>query len=269
MSKGKIFMSNRHFLKNFTLPEITLPQIQISNCTFMKIRYWDYPDSRFRHWCFYWNATPGAWIISQGKEVALLPETAVLIPPFTSFSTRMDKEFEHFYIHFTSSGLLENTRRELIFLNGSFAAAQIPALLRKKGTPQILAVQSLLSDALKQIPEELFLDDESEGMDQRIRKAVDLMYRHIGTPVANFELCKLVDMGKNEFYKLFKQEMHLSPRQYLLMLRMIHASSLLRHTALPIDDIAKQCGFADRYHFSKAFRKNFGIPPAEYRKKHE
>jgi AraC-like DNA-binding protein len=255
-------MSNRHILR-----EVSLPQIQINHCAFEKVKFWDYPDSRFRHWCFYWNATPGARIICQGKVLELVPETAVLIPPFTSFSTQMEQEFEHFYIHFSSPGLLEQTRREVIPLDGAFAVRKIPGLLQKEGTAQLLALQSLLSDALEQIPEN-FLPEKQKGIPPAIRKVVELMNRRIGIPTANAELCLLADMGKNEFYKLFKKEMHLSPRQYLLALRMSHASRLLRHSRSSIDEIAAGCGFADRYHFSKAFRKEFGIPPAEYRKKH-
>lgn len=262
-------MSNRHFFNTMTLLDLTVPQIKISNCSFVKIKYWDYTNSRFPHWCFYWNPTPGARLISQGKELELLPETALLIPPFTSFSTHLEQEFEHFYIHFSASGVLEQVKREIIILDGAFAARRIPELLSKKGPGQLLAIHALLSDALQQIPEAAFLSDKGEGIDPRIRKVVDQMNRHISTPVANFELCTLADMGKNEFYKLFKKEMHLSPRQYLLMLRMSHASQLLRHSRLSIDTIAGRCGFADRYHFSKAFRKEFGIPPGEYRKKHE
>jgi transcriptional regulator GlxA family with amidase domain len=43
---------------------------------------------------------------------------------------------------------------------------------------------------------------------------------------------------------------------------------LLRHGKLSIDEIAGKCGFADRYHFSKSFRKYFGLPPAEFRMRH-
>ena len=264
MSKGKFFMSNHHFPG-----EISLPQIQINQCAFEKIRFWDYPDSRFRHWCFYWNATAGAHLLSQGKEIELDPEKAVLIPPYTSFSSRMTCEFEHFYIHFSLHGVLEQPKREIILLDGTFAAEKIPELLKKTGIFLFFDIQALLGEAFRQIPPGSFFSDGKENMDNRIRKVLEAMYEHIGTPADNIEFSSIAGMGKNEFYKLFKEEMHMTPRQYFLMLRISHAARLLRHSAFSIEEIAEQCGFADRYHFSKAFRKNFQIPPAEYRSKHE
>ena len=257
-------MSNRHILR-----EVSLPQIQINHCAFERVKFWDYPDSRFRHWCFYWNAAPGAYLFSQGKRYELAPEKAVLIPPHTSFSSRMTCEFEHFYIHFSLEGISEQPKREIILLDGAFAAKAIPELLQKTGLLQLFHIQALLGEAFRQIPAENFFTDGKDNMDCRIRKVIEAMYEHIGTPADNLEFSTIAGMGKNEFYKLFKAEMHMTPRQYFLMLRMSHGARLLRHTRFSIEEIAEQCGFADRYHFSKAFRKNFQIPPAEYRRRHE
>ena len=68
MSKGKNFMSNHHIDSPFS-SENQFQEMKILNCSFKKIKYWEYPDSWFRHWCFYWNASPGAWIVSGGAPV--------------------------------------------------------------------------------------------------------------------------------------------------------------------------------------------------------
>ena len=121
---------------------------------------------------------------------------------------------------------------------------------------------------LAKIPEQYCLLDNEETINPIIRKVVDLMHENINKPLDNRKCSKLVGLGINEFYELFKKEMHLTPLQYMLMLRLEHASILLRHSQSSIDKIAENCGFADRYHFSKAFKNHFGIPPVEFRKKH-
>ena len=47
----------------------------------------------------------------------------------------------------------------------------------------------------------------------------------------------------------------------------IAAFIMLGDPELPINVIAVKTGFADRYHFSKAFKAFFGISPAAMRKK--
>lgn len=268
MSKGKNFMSNRPLEYPFA-SENHFQEMKILNCSYRKIRYWDYPDSWFRHWCFYWNASPGAWIVSGGKKIELVPEKVVLIPPFTPFSSGMDHSFGHFYIHFYSPGILDMICRTPIILDAENIAAVIPQVLKKQGIPQTLSLYGLLFGYLSKIPAHYCLTNTEATLDPRVRKVVDLMYEHIRTPIDNRRICRLTGMGVNEFYQLFKSEMHRTPRQYLVMLRMEHASVLLRNSQHSIEEIAEYCGYADRYHFSKAFRSYFGLPPAEFRKRHE
>ena len=42
---------------------------------------------------------------------------------------------------------------------------------------------------------------------------------------------------------------------------------LLHYSDIEIDNIASKCGYCDRSHFSKAFKKTTGVAPASYRKK--
>lgn len=64
--------------------------------------------------------------------------------------------------------------------------------------------------------------------------------------------------------KAFKQKTGLSPKQYLLKMRMDKAIELLGGT-LTIDQVASSVGFNDALYFSKQFRKYTGMPPSEYR----
>lgn len=268
MSKGKILMSYHH--RNTLFPaDWKLQQMELLCYAFEKIRYWQYPESWFRHWRFYWNATPGAWIISNGRKIELTPQKIVLIPSFTPYSTGMSQPFEHFFIHFYSTGALDKIRREILVFDADSMTEKVPELMQKSGIPQMLGVYALLFNALAQIPDESYLPNSGEVIDPRIRRILNLMYEHISTPVDNRHFSRIAGMGINDFYELFKKEMNLTPRQYMVMLRMDHAGNLLRHSQLTIEEIAEKCGYADRFHFSKAFRNCYGIPPAEFRRKHE
>lgn len=75
-------------------------------------------------------------------------------------------------------------------------------------------------------------------------------------------------MYLSPFYlsRLFKHETGDTPMNYLIRVRMRRAGELLRtqkHTS--IQDVARCVGYEDAYHFSKAFKKHYGMPPSKYR----
>lgn len=76
------------------------------------------------------------------------------------------------------------------------------------------------------------------------------------------------NMYLSPFYisKLFKSETGDTPINYLISLRMEKAKELLDHNpSLSIQEAAAQVGYEDAYHFSKLFKKYFGLSPMYYK----
>ncbi len=69
--------------------------------------------------------------------------------------------------------------------------------------------------------------------------------------------------------KMFQKYAGINYKTYVLDLRTQAGYRLLMNTQLPVGEIASDCGFPDSRSFAKAFRKRYGMPPAEYRKKRE
>lgn len=72
-------------------------------------------------------------------------------------------------------------------------------------------------------------------------------------------------MSYETFRKLFRSQIGMAPHHYLLEQRFIHARRLLRE-GLSVQQAAVAVGYADPYTFSRQFKLQTGIPPAEYRK---
>lgn len=81
----------------------------------------------------------------------------------------------------------------------------------------------------------------------------------------NRGICKRIGMSLNNFYRLFLAETGTTPKHYLLNQRMESARRLLIDSEKTIDEIAFETGYADRYHFSKAFKSFYACPPVAYR----
>ena len=69
----------------------------------------------------------------------------------------------------------------------------------------------------------------------------------------------------NYLTRVFHEKYHVSPKQYLLNLKLQKACQLLHTTELPVAVIANSMGFDDSLAFSKLFKKTYGFSPSHYR----
>ena len=72
-------------------------------------------------------------------------------------------------------------------------------------------------------------------------------------------------MSTSGLFKKLKALTGMSPGEYIVASRMKEAASLLKDTALAIDDVSIKVGFRSHSYFSTCFRKHFGMSPTKYR----
>ena len=80
----------------------------------------------------------------------------------------------------------------------------------------------------------------------------------------------ITELGYNADYlrRLFKQEMGISPSDYLTEIRVERAKALLAEPkGLAITQIAYACGFYDANYFTRLFGQKVGMTPSEYKRK--
>ena len=75
-----------------------------------------------------------------------------------------------------------------------------------------------------------------------------------------------VSMSERNFQRQFKRETGQTPHEFLLQIRLEAVRQQLTETDLPVDKIARRCGFFSGEHVAKLFRKHMAISPCEYRK---
>ena len=69
--------------------------------------------------------------------------------------------------------------------------------------------------------------------------------------------------------RLFALTFNISPKKYIISLKMNYACDLLKHGEYSITHIAEACGYDDIYVFSHQFKKYFGVSPSRYIKKYK
>jgi AraC-like DNA-binding protein len=66
--------------------------------------------------------------------------------------------------------------------------------------------------------------------------------------------------------RLFHRYAHQTPYQFLMRLKMNLAAELLHNPELLVKQVSAQLGFSDPFHFSRAFKKVFGLSPEAFRR---
>ncbi|WDZ95223.1 helix-turn-helix domain-containing protein [Herbaspirillum sp. WKF16] len=100
----------------------------------------------------------------------------------------------------------------------------------------------------------------------RIHKALRWLEENMASPVSMNDAANFVSMSERNFQRQFKRETGLTPHGFLLKIRLEAVRQHLRETDLPVDKIARRCGFFSGEHVAKLFRKHLDTSPVEYRR---
>lgn len=127
-----------------------------------------------------------------------------------------------------------------------------------------LLTKQLLLDCLLQLPNDIW---EPANLDFRILKSIKFIETKFNEKITNSQLSDAANMATNSFARLFKIGTGITTQQYILKLRVQAACNFMYHSNKSLDEIAFECGFSDRHHFSKIFKKIQKINPSDYKKR--
>lgn len=98
-----------------------------------------------------------------------------------------------------------------------------------------------------------------------IQEAVTYMEQNYQRDLTVEEIADVCRLNRSYFSKLFRENMGCPPQEFLIRLRLSKAADLMKNSRSSIGDIAAMCGYANQLHFSRAFKKRYGLSPREWR----
>lgn len=106
----------------------------------------------------------------------------------------------------------------------------------------------------------------SAGIPSVYKQLVRYMETHYMDSLSLDDLANHFHISKYHMSREFRRWTGYSPGEYLIMLRIQHASILLAQSDLSIEAIAAQAGFANMSNFIGQIKKRTGMTPSEFRK---
>ena len=104
--------------------------------------------------------------------------------------------------------------------------------------------------------------------DFRIRNSIKLMKSRLGDGegILFDVIARQAGLSRPHFFKLFKENLGLTPNIYLNTLRMETAIDRLTTSREAVTSIGLDLGFSSQASFTRFFASNVGIPPSDYRR---
>ena len=102
--------------------------------------------------------------------------------------------------------------------------------------------------------------------DKRLRQLIQTVVSRPEDEWNIEKMTELANLSRAQLMRLFKQQTGISPHAFVNLIRLRQAAVLLRQTADSVLSVALNVGFQSETHFGKAFKKQYGISPGQYRK---
>lgn len=133
--------------------------------------------------------------------------------------------------------------------------------------------------ALRQLLTEIWLElfalvrDDLEAnprltaSDEKMKAMMRFVHAHYQEAISVEDIANASHISKRVCFRLFRENLHLTPVEYITSYRLRKACQRLIDTSEPITQIAYSCGLGSSSYFGKVFRQHYGCTPAAYRKR--
>ena len=73
-------------------------------------------------------------------------------------------------------------------------------------------------------------------------------------------------LSEKQLTRIFNKNEGVTPNEYIIKIRILAIEKLLQENTLSLKEISEKMNFSSEYYLNAFFKKNYGMPPGEYRK---
>jgi len=108
-------------------------------------------------------------------------------------------------------------------------------------------------------------DENNHDSSNPVLSAINFIHENYKSKINLNNLSEISCMSQYYFSRIFKKETGYSPYEYILMIRLNRAKTLLKTTNLRVKDIAFEVGFNSESNFVTCFKDHVDMTPSEFR----
>ena len=101
---------------------------------------------------------------------------------------------------------------------------------------------------------------------RKLVHSIDYIHENYNKDFSVSLLAELEHLSASRFYTVFKENTGYSPSEYIRVLRINRACSMLLQTDMSVQEVSAHVGYKDSFYFSRIFKKYMGRSPASYKK---
>lgn len=128
-----------------------------------------------------------------------------------------------------------------------------------------LTMKEMLVRLMQTQARELIQKKLAENNSDPMSAVVAFMKENLSHNFSMEQLAKKAYMSRASFFKKFKEMFGLTPREYLLKLKIEKAKKELAHPEQNVSEAAFAAGFENLSHFATAFKREVGMTPGAYK----
>lgn len=254
---GGIFMTHSEIITNCGYADLNPMQFGYEHCSPSH----SYGPAVRTHWLLHYVVSGFGKFTKDGITQKIHPGQIFVIPPYqeTYYEADSEKPWHYIWIGFTTeSSLPEIFSKPVISCPdaGKLFDEMLSCCNMDSGKSAFLAgcLWKLVS---------LLLEQTSQTSDY-IDKALSCMHSEYMHRITIQDISDRLGLDRSYFYSLFTQRMGISPSQYLIHLRLTKAAELMTVYKEKPSVAAASVGYEDLFHFSKIFKKYYGMSPKKY-----
>jgi len=199
-------------------------------------------------------------ILFNNRSVELTPNNLVIFNRYELHCTK-DINGKGYYNLYINSNWLESNFNNLIICNNLIDFNILneikEAFFNNKSQNLIDVVKFILSSRCKE-----FKDNRSDI----VKSIIKYIHTNIKDKISIDLIAKELSYNKEYLIRKFKDEMNITPQQYIISLKTHISSNSLIDSNSNVVDISYEFSFFDQSHYNRAFKNIYGISPKKYKK---
>lgn len=213
------------------------------------------------YWLLHFVSQGAGTFTIRGKEYPVKPGQIFVIPPYeeTYYQADMNTPWTYTWIGFTTSITLPEA-----FESPVIHCPEADKIFRKmfRCSQYKNGKSAYLCSCLWELISAL--SEAGEVTNDYVDKAKSMIDSEYMTDLSITSIANSLNINRSYLFSLFKKQLGISPRQYLIRVRLEKAAELMTVYQKSITISALSVGYQDIYNFSKVFKLHYGVSPRTY-----